>query len=95
MFIIYVNSVPESVKPNKLLGYADNFKVIAKNNKEAEVLAIQIEKGSIDNQMILKMGKSKALCIKGETESERTTATKLGTVNPQKHVGVIMAETLS
>ena len=78
MFKIYVNSLPESVKPNKLFGYADNFKLIAKNNKETEVLATQIEKRSIDNQLILKMGKSKALCLKGETERERTTATKLG-----------------
>ena len=35
------------------------------------------------------------LCTKGETETDRTTDTKLGTVNSQKDLGVIMAKSLS
>ena len=56
MFLIYVNDLPESVKPSTSFGYADDFKVIAKNYEEAIVLGTENEKWSLKNQMVLNMG---------------------------------------
>ena len=95
MFLIYVNDLPESVKPSTSFGYADDFKVIAKNYEEAIVLGTEIEKWSLKNQMVLNMGKSKALRIKGNTEPVSSKGVKLGTVNSQKDLGVIMTKNIS
>ena len=95
MFLIYVNDLPESVKPSTSFGYADDFKVIAKNYEKAIVLGTEIEKWSLKNQMVLNMGKSKALRIKGNTEPVSSKGVKLGTVNSQKDLGVIMTKNIS
>ena len=48
----------------RCIGYAENFKVIAKNKEEAEVLATQIEKWSTDNQIVLNIGKKQSAMYK-------------------------------
>ena len=45
--------------------------------------------------MVLNMGKSKALRIKGNTEPVSSKGVKLGTVNSQKNLGVIMTKNIS
>ena len=63
MFLIYADDLPESVTPNISFGYADDFKVIAKN-EEAEVQATQFEKWSIDNQTVKNMEKKQSAMYK-------------------------------
>ena len=77
MFLIYVKYLPESVTPS--ISVTQSWQHKLKN-------------GALTTKLVLHMGKSEVLFIKGETETDSTTDTKLGTLNSPKQIDVIMAK---